>query len=57
MNRESSRSHSVFCASLDTACTDAQGITTKLHARLNLVDLAGTFGCSGLCGPQTARCV
>lgn len=51
MNRESSRSHSVFCATLETATTDAAGITNILHARLNLVDLAGSCPCNEcVCG-------
>lgn len=41
MNRESSRSHSVFTCSVESKATDASGITNILHARLNLVDLAG----------------
>ena len=41
MNRESSRSHSVFTCSVESKTTDANGITNILHARLNLVDLAG----------------
>ncbi len=41
MNRESSRSHSVFTCTLECASTDANGITQVLHSRLNLVDLAG----------------
>lgn len=41
MNRESSRSHSVFTCSVESKTTDANGLTNILHARLNLVDLAG----------------
>jgi hypothetical protein len=41
MNRESSRSHSVFTCTLECASTDANGVTQVLHSRLNLVDLAG----------------
>ena len=41
MNRESSRSHSVFTCSVESKTMDANGITNILHARLNLVDLAG----------------
>ena len=40
-HRESSRSHSVFTCSVESKTTDANGITNILHARLNLVDLAG----------------
>ncbi|KAK9813839.1 hypothetical protein WJX73_001399 [Symbiochloris irregularis] len=42
MNRESSRSHSVFTCSVESKTTDATGITNILHARVNLVDLAGS---------------
>ena len=52
MNCESSRSHSVFCATLETASTDATGCTSIRRARLNLVDLAGVFN-----PPIDAGCV
>ncbi|CAK0736757.1 hypothetical protein CVIRNUC_000798 [Coccomyxa viridis] len=42
MNRESSRSHSVFTCTLERTSTDASGITQILRSRLNLVDLAGS---------------
>ena len=41
MNRESSRSHSVFTLTLETRTAGAAGLDKLLHARLNLVDLAG----------------
>jgi Tfp pilus assembly protein PilX len=41
MNRESSRSHSVFICTLQSTTTDDRGITNTLRSRLNLVDLAG----------------
>lgn len=41
MNRESSRSHSVFTCTLQSSTTDENGITNILRSRLNLVDLAG----------------
>ena len=41
MNRESSRSHSVFTCTLECSATDAHGVTQILHSCLNLVDLAG----------------
>ena len=44
MNRESSRSHSVFTCTLERTTTDASGITQILRSRLNLVDLAGKPG-------------
>ena len=44
MNRESSRSHSVFTCTLERSTTDASGITQILRSRLNLVDLAGSPG-------------
>ena len=50
MNRESSRSHSVFTCTLECSSTDASGVTQILHSRLNLVDLAGTGFISALCG-------
>ncbi|CAL8470378.1 g9920 [Coccomyxa elongata] len=42
MNRESSRSHSVFTCTLQSSTTDENGITNILRSRLNLVDLAGS---------------
>ncbi|KAK9830576.1 hypothetical protein WJX81_000359 [Elliptochloris bilobata] len=42
MNRESSRSHSVFTLTLETRTAGAAGLDKLLHARLNLVDLAGS---------------
>ncbi|KAK9915787.1 hypothetical protein WJX75_004111 [Coccomyxa subellipsoidea] len=42
MNRESSRSHSVFTCTLQSSTTDESGITNILRSRLNLVDLAGS---------------
>ncbi|KAK9808845.1 hypothetical protein WJX72_004842 [[Myrmecia] bisecta] len=42
MNRESSRSHSVFTCSLEKKTTDGSGLTNLLFSRLNLVDLAGS---------------
>ena len=41
MNRESSRSHSVFTCILEMRTTDISGITHHMSSRLNLVDLAG----------------
>jgi hypothetical protein len=41
MNRESSRSHSVFTLTLETRTAGASGLDKLLSARLNLVDLAG----------------
>lgn len=41
MNRESSRSHSVFTLTLETRTAGTAGLDKLLHARLNLVDLAG----------------
>ena len=43
MNRESSRSHSVFTCTLESRTTDESGITNILRSRLNLVDLAGAM--------------
>lgn len=43
MNRESSRSHSVFTLTLETRTAGAAGLDKLLHARLNLVDLAGAL--------------
>ena len=41
MNRESSRSHSVFTCVIQSKTIDQAGIITTLTSRLNLVDLAG----------------
>ena len=41
MNRESSRSHSVFTCVVESKTTDEAGLITMLSARVNLVDLAG----------------
>ena len=46
MNRESSRSHSVFTCTLQSSTTDESGITNILRSRLNLVDLAGATSLS-----------
>lgn len=43
MNRESSRSHSVFTLTLETRTVGGAGLDKLLHARLNLVDLAGAL--------------
>ena len=43
VNRESSRSHSVFTLTLETRTAGAAGLDKLLHARLNLVDLAGAL--------------
>ena len=41
MNRESSRSHSVFTCVVESKTTDQAGLITMLSSRVNLVDLAG----------------
>ena len=41
MNRESSRSHSVFTCVIQSKTIDQAGIITTLTSQLNLVDLAG----------------
>jgi kinesin family member 15 len=42
MNRESSRSHSVFtCVVEKSSKSTADGVTTVVVSRLNLIDLAG----------------
>ena len=46
MNRESSRSHSVFTCVVECKKTDEAGLITMLSARVNLVDLAGTATCN-----------
>ena len=72
MNRESSRSHSVFTCVIQSKTIDQAGIITTLTSRLNLVDLAGdapayvllilaTFAAMLLCkgprdGPHVAIC-
>jgi hypothetical protein len=45
MNKESSRSHSVFTCALERSSSDARGLTSTLRSRLNLVDLAGALAC------------
>jgi kinesin family member 15 len=52
MNRESSRSHSVFSTTLDVQTTDENGITNILSSHLNLVDLAGAHASAGLAHPR-----
>jgi kinesin family protein 15 len=42
LNRESSRSHSVFACTLERQSKSAEtGVTNVLFSRLNLIDLAG----------------
>jgi kinesin family protein 15 len=41
MNRESSRSHSVFTCVVEKSSKSTQGVTTVICSRLNLIDLAG----------------
>lgn len=48
MNRESSRSHSVFTCLVESKTTDEAGFITMLSARVNLVDLAGDPSCLSL---------
>ena len=46
MNRESSRSHSVFTCIIESNSKSKEGGLTKVtFSRLNLVDLAGQFPC------------
>ncbi|DBA65966.1 TPA: hypothetical protein ACH3X2_002987 [Trebouxia sp. C0005] len=54
MNRESSRSHSVFTCVVECKTTDEAGLITMLSARVNLVDLAGSENqkTSGAMGEQ-----
>jgi chromosome segregation ATPase len=42
MNRESSRSHSVFIMIIESETTNEAQVTTRRRSRLNLVDLAGS---------------
>ena len=42
MNRESSRSHSVFTLLVECKETAANGLTKSRHSRFNLIDLAGS---------------
>lgn len=42
MNKESSRSHSIFTIYVETAETDPLGETRVKAGKLNLVDLAGS---------------
>lgn len=49
MNRESSRSHSVFTCTLESSTRNASGITSIRFSRLNIIDLAGlTLRLTGL---------
>lgn len=41
LNKESSRSHSVFTCMVQLATRDGRGVTETRHSRLTLVDLAG----------------
>jgi kinesin family protein 15 len=41
MNRESSRSHSVFTCVVEKSSKSTQGVTSVICSRLNLIDLAG----------------
>jgi len=56
MNRESSRSHSVFTLTLETRTAGASGLDKLLSARLNLVDLAGAPAVFGVLNPGDLRC-
>jgi hypothetical protein len=47
MNRESSRSHSVFTCVVEKCSRSTQGVTSVICSRLNLIDLAG--GCQDHC--------
>lgn len=42
MNRDSSRSHSIFAIKIETSVTDHAGLNHYKAAKLNLVDLAGS---------------
>ena len=56
MNRESSRSHSVFTCVVESKAVDEAGLATMLSARVNLVDLAGqTFFAAHVCLALPAR--
>jgi len=41
MNRESSRSHSVFTCTVEKTSKATSGVTSVICSRLNLIDLAG----------------
>lgn len=45
MNRESSRSHSVFTCTVEKSSKATNGVTSVMCSRLNLIDLAGERGC------------
>lgn len=48
LNRESSRSHSVFTCTLERhSKSEETGVTNVLFSRLNLIDLAGMVFCNG----------
>jgi kinesin family protein 15 len=47
LNRESSRSHSVFACTLERQSKSQEtGVTQVLFSRLNLIDLAGACVCT-----------
>ena len=46
MNRESSRSHAVFTATVEVATQEESGLTNVRYSRINLIDLAGS--CPGV---------
>ena len=58
MNRESSRSHSVFTCVVESKTVDEAGLATMLSARVNLVDLAGKLLCNAwFCGDGLQLCL
>jgi hypothetical protein len=44
LNRESSRSHSVFTCTIEKSTTSDNGLKNVITSRLNLIDLAGGAG-------------
>jgi len=45
MNTESSRSHSIFCITVEIKINQLNGILLTKSGKLNLVDLAGSENC------------
>lgn len=42
MNKDSSRSHSIFTLYIEASCNDEKGVERFTGGKLNLVDLAGS---------------
>lgn len=56
MNRESSRSHAVFTATVEVATQEESGLTNVRYSRINLIDLAGEPQCACVFAMRTQHC-